>query len=153
MLCALKQNCLVCKFKIGFSSQVLLKPLKSLKLLVLKNGPQNDALLDLQIVWPQPLYRYRIDCILSYTWYFSEEKLKEEVLHFSTNCPDCNAPAQTNMKVSWFSFNKLEAEFKEFKPRLKYGWFHLKSYSMFQDLNRRSIETGFWAIWDRAQIH
>ena len=57
------------------------------------------------------------------------------------------------MKVSWFSFNKLEAEFKEFKPRLKYGWFHLKSYSMFQDLNRRSIETEFWAIWDRAQIH
>ena len=36
-----------------------------------------------------------------------------------------------------------EAEFKEFerrlefKPRLKYGWFHLKLYSMFQDLSRR----------------
>ena len=35
-----------------------------------------------------------------------------------------------------------EAEFKEFerrlkfKPRLKYGWFHLKLYSMFQDLSR-----------------
>ena len=45
-----------------------------------------------------------------------------------------------------------EAEFKEFeprlkfKPRLKYGWFHLKLYSMFQDLSRRSIETGFWRI-------
>ena len=45
-----------------------------------------------------------------------------------------------------------EAEFKEFepllkfKPLLKYGWFHLKSYSMFQDLSRRSIETGFWRI-------
>ena len=42
-----------------------------------------------------------------------------------------------------------EMEFKEFerrlkfKPRLKYGWFHLK---MFQDLGRRSIETGFWRI-------
>ena len=42
-----------------------------------------------------------------------------------------------------------EAEFKEFepwlkfKPRLKYGWFHLKVYSIFQDLCRRSIETGF----------
>jgi len=39
-------------------------------------------------------------------------------------------------------------EFKEFEPRLKfkpwlkYGWFHLKSYSMFQDLSQRSIETG-----------
>ena len=45
-----------------------------------------------------------------------------------------------------------EAEFKEFdrrlkfETRLKYGWFHLKLYSMFQDLSRRSIETGFWRI-------
>ena len=45
-----------------------------------------------------------------------------------------------------------EAEFKEFelrpkfKPWLKYGWFHLNLYSMFQDLSRRSIETGFWRI-------
>ena len=45
-----------------------------------------------------------------------------------------------------------EAEFKEFyprlkfKPRLKYGWFHLKLYSIFQDLSRRSTETGFWQI-------
>ena len=43
-----------------------------------------------------------------------------------------------------------EAEIKEFEPRLKfvprvkYGWYHLKLYSMFQDLSRRSIETGFW---------
>jgi len=39
-----------------------------------------------------------------------------------------------------------DAEFKEFEPRLKYGWFHLKSYSMFQDLSWRSIKTGFWRI-------
>ena len=45
-----------------------------------------------------------------------------------------------------------KAEFKEFEPRLKfekwlkYGWFHLKLYSMFQDLSRRSIETGLWGI-------
>ena len=32
------------------------------------------------------------------------------------------------------------------KPRLKYGWFHLKLYSIFQDLSRRSIETGLWQI-------
>ena len=44
-----------------------------------------------------------------------------------------------------------EAEFKEFEPRLKfkqrlkYGWFHWKSYSLFQDLSRRPIETGFLA--------
>ena len=49
-----------------------------------------------------------------------------------------------------------KAEFKEFerrlkfKPRLKYGWFHLKSYEVFQDLDRRSIETGFWVNWDAA---
>ena len=46
-------------------------------------------------------------------------------------------------------FLSAEAEVKEFerqlkfKPRLKYGWFHLKLYSMFQNLRRRSIETGF----------
>ena len=43
-----------------------------------------------------------------------------------------------------------EPEFKEFEPRLDYGWFHLKSYWMFQDSNRRSIETGFGGIWDAA---
>ena len=42
-----------------------------------------------------------------------------------------------------------EAEFKEFMPRLKfetrikYGWFHFKLFSMFQDLSRGSIETSF----------
>ena len=46
----------------------------------------------------------------------------------------------------------FEAEFKEFEPRfkfkpqIKYGWFHLKLYQIFQDLSRRSIETGFWQI-------
>ena len=41
--------------------------------------------------------------------------------------------------------NKPVAEFKEFKgrfkfkPRFKYGWFHLKLYQMFQDLSRRFI--------------
>ena len=48
-----------------------------------------------------------------------------------------------------------QAEFKEFelrlkfKPRLKYRRFHLKSYSLFQDLSRRSIEIGFWADFRR----
>ena len=52
-------------------------------------------------------------------------------------------------------FMKQEAEFKEFEPQLKYGWFpiHLKLYSMFQDLSRHSIETGFWWIGDKAQLH
>jgi len=42
-----------------------------------------------------------------------------------------------------------EAEFKEleqrlkFEPQLKYGWFHLKLYYIFQNLSRRLIETGF----------
>ena len=42
--------------------------------------------------------------------------------------------------------NIPEAELKKFKPWLKYGWFHSKLYSIFQDLSRRSIETGFWGI-------
>ena len=32
-------------------------------------------------------------------------------------------------------FKEFERRF-EFKPRIKYGWFHLKLYQMFQDLNR-----------------
>ena len=36
-----------------------------------------------------------------------------------------------------------EAEFKEFETRLKYDWFHLNLYSIFQDISRRSIKTGF----------
>ena len=43
------------------------------------------------------------------------------------------------------NYKELERRHK-FKPRLKYGWFYLKLYSMFQDLSRRSIETGFWRI-------
>ena len=42
---------------------------------------------------------------------------------------------------------------KEFEPQLKYGWFHLKLYAMFQDLGQRSIETGFWRIGDAVQIY
>ena len=35
-------------------------------------------------------------------------------------------------------FKEFERRFK-FKPRFKYGWFHLKLYHMFQDLSRRFI--------------
>ena len=42
-------------------------------------------------------------------------------------------------------FKEFERRFK-FKPRFKYGWFHLKLYQMFQDLSRRFIKTGFWRI-------
>ena len=45
-----------------------------------------------------------------------------------------------------FWLRSTEAEFEEFEPRLKYGWFHLKFYLIFQDLSRRSIETGFRGI-------
>ena len=62
-------------------------------------------------------------------------------------------------KESMFIILKTEAELKGFEPRLKfkpglkYGWFHFKLYSIFQDLGRRSIETGFLGIWDAAYIH
>ena len=58
---------------------------------------------------------------------------------------------QVGIKVVFIVGNP-EFEFKEFEPRikfetrLKYGWLHLKLYSMFQDLSRYSIETGFWWI-------
>ena len=35
-------------------------------------------------------------------------------------------------------FKEFERRFK-FMPRLKYGWFHLKVYQMFQDLSRRLV--------------
>ena len=44
--------------------------------------------------------------------------------------------SQTNSPVA--KFKEFEWRFK-FKPRLKYGWFHLKLYQMFQDLSRRLI--------------
>lgn len=30
----------------------------------------------------------------------TEENIKDEVLQFTTNCPECNAPCFTNMKVT-----------------------------------------------------
>ena len=39
-----------------------------------------------------------------------------------------------------------EAEFQEFEPRLNFSWLHLRLYSIFQNLSRRSIETGFCEI-------
>ena len=39
-----------------------------------------------------------------------------------------------NDKGSVAEFKEFERWFK-FKPRLKYGWFHLKLYQMFQDLS------------------
>ena len=35
------------------------------------------------------------------------------------------------------------AEFKEIEPRLKYGWFHLKLYSMFQ---LKPVLGGFYTL-------
>ena len=47
----------------------------------------------------------------------------------------------------WIELNLPEAKFQElqlkFTTQLNYGWFRLKCYAMFQDLSRRSIETGF----------
>ena len=52
-----------------------------------------------------------------------------------------------------------EAEFKEFeprfklKPRLKYGWFHLKLFSMFQDLIL-CLPSGSMQRWQlQLQLH
>ena len=38
-------------------------------------------------------------------------------------------------------FKEFERRFK-FKPRLKYGWFHIKLYRMFQNLNRVLADFG-----------
>ena len=55
-----------------------------------------------------------------------------------------NVPVKKNSRIIP-NKRKPVAEFKEFerrfkfKPRFKYGWFHLKLYQMFQDLGRRFI--------------
>ena len=59
-----------------------------------------------------------------------------------------------NLYYTIQDYLKSDAEFKEFEPWLKNGWFHLKKvYSMFHELSRRSIETGFWWNLDAAQIY
>ena len=35
---------------------------------------------------------------------------------------------------------------------VKYGWFHLKSYSMFPDSSRISIKTGFGGFETRLKL-
>ena len=45
---------------------------------------------------------------------------------------------QSGFRISVAEFKEFKRRFK-FKPRFKYGWFHLKLYQMFQDLNRRLI--------------
>ena len=70
-------------------------------------------------------------------------------IHFMRFC--MGGGLQNNKVLSFpFLIYQPEAEFKEFESRLKfethlkYCWFRLKLYSMFQDLGRCSIETGFW---------
>ena len=70
----------------------------------------------------------------------------------STLCDFVRGGGLQNNKVLSFPclIYQPEAEFEEFESRLKfethlkYCWFRLKLYTMFQDLGRRSIETGFW---------
>ena len=38
---------------------------------------------------------------------------------------------------------RSDAEFKEFEPRLKCDFFHLKLYSIFQDLSRAQLKPVF----------
>ena len=59
-----------------------------------------------------------------------------------------NVSMQATFHIKRYNKEHQEADFKEFerrlkfKPRLKYGWFHLKSYLKFQHLSRHLIETG-----------
>ena len=50
-----------------------------------------------------------------------------------------NSDRSNNLSMKYQKFTPSEAEFKEFEPRFKYAWFHIKLYQMFQDLSRRSI--------------
>ena len=72
-------------------------------------------------------------------------------------CASCSLDKLKNYHpISVFSpeagFEEFEPRFK-FKLRLKYGWFHLKLYSIFQVLSRRSIKTGFWGFQTRLKFN
>ena len=54
------------------------------------------------------------------------------------NCIVLKMAAQVGFCDSVAEFKEFERRFK-FKPQLKYGWFHLKLYQMFQDLSLRLI--------------
>ena len=64
----------------------------------------------------------------------------------------CLKANKIKLKKTKNSKPQSDAEFKEFEPRLefetqlKYSWFPLKLYLMFQDLSRHSIESGLWRI-------
>ena len=53
-----------------------------------------------------------------------------------------NSIKSNNLSLKFQRVTPSEAEFKEFEPRLKYetqlkyGWFQIKFYSMFQDLSQ-----------------
>ena len=50
-------------------------------------------------------------------------------------------------------FKEFEARLKiKYETRFKHGLFHLKLHSVFRDLSRRSIGTGFWRISDAVEI-
>jgi len=67
-------------------------------------------------------------------------------------------PEAVRPNLFYMSSKRAEAEFNEFEPRLKFetrlkfGWFHLKLYSVFQDLSRRSIETVFCGFKTRLKF-
>ena len=48
----------------------------------------------------------------------------------------CQCPINECKPQPVVEFKELERRFK-FNPRLKYGWFHLELYQIFQDLSRR----------------
>ena len=90
-----------------------------------------------------------------------ENARKMALDNFISNKPETlSRPGKNSIKKNLLLASKLlnppalqpEAKFKEFERQLKfklwlnYGWFHLKLYSMLQDLSRRSIKTGFWRI-------
>ena len=57
------------------------------------------------------------------------------------------------MKLHQLNYNtSSEAEFKEFETRLKHDWFHFKLYSVFRDLSRQSIATGFRRFSDALKF-
>ena len=65
--------------------------------------------------------------------YLAVNKLFRGIVQFEGKNCSCIIYLRPNLKNLSRSLNLI-----------KYGWCHIKVYSIFQDLIRRSIETGFW---------
>ena len=83
------------------------------------------------------IFSFKINIFVSLVWGLTGiQKLQAQTISANYFLNNCFIVLISTCPVA--EFKEFERRFK-FKPRLKYGWFHLNLYQMFQDLSRRLI--------------